>query len=167
MTGCTSENKSLTLQHQKNVFMSTVNALYHIVINTYRRQMTIPANASEEMYRYIWGIIKNHNCVLYRIGGIENHIHMLVHLHPDVSLSSLMRDIKQSSSKWAKKQPLFSGFAGWGKEYAAFSCSYSSKEVIVNYIKNQRTHHNRTTFENEFKEMVEKSGQAWNDYLLT
>ena len=147
--------------------MSTVNAIYHIVINTYCREMTIPESSSEEMYRYIWGIIKNHNCTLYRIGGIENHIHMLVHLHPSVSLSDLLRDIKQSTTKWAKNNPLFPRFSGWGKEYAAFSCSYSSKDAIIKYIKGQREHHHGTSFEQELKSLVEREGMAWNDNKLT
>ena len=148
--------------------MSTVNALYHIVINTYRREMTIPDTSSEVIYRYIWGIIRNHNCILYRIGGIENHIHMLIHLHPDVNLSALMRDIKQSSSKWVKSNPqLFPLFRGWGKEYGAFSCSCSAKESIINYIKSQREHHGRVTFEQEFKEIAESEGLAWNEHKLT
>ena len=147
--------------------MSTVNAIYHIVINTYCREMTIPHSSSEEMYRYIWGIIKNHNCKLYRIGGIENHIHMLVHLHPSVSLSDLLRDIKQSTTKWAKNNPLFPMFSGWGKEYAAFSCSYSNKDAIINYIKGQREHHHSTFFEQELKALVEREGMVWNDNKLT
>ena len=147
--------------------MSTVNAIYHIVINTYRREMTIPEQSCEEMYRYIWGIIKNHNCVLYRIGGIENHIHLLVHLHPSVSLSDLLRDIKQSTSKWAKNHPSFPLFSGWGKEYAAFSCSYSSKDAIVAYIKGQREHHHGQPFEQELKSLIEREGMAWNENKLT
>ena len=147
--------------------MSTVNAIYHVVINTYRREMTISEANAEYMYRYIWGILKNKKCILYRIGGIENHIHMLIHLHPDVSLSALIRDIKQSSTKWAKGNPLFPVFKGWGKEYAAFSCSYSSKDAIVNYIKSQREHHCRATFEQEFEEMVQKEGISWNENKLT
>ena len=147
--------------------MSTVNSLYHIVINTYRRQMTLGDAQSEELYRYIWGIIKNRRCVLYRIGGIENHIHMLVGLHPDVSLSSLVRDIKQSSSKWAKQSGLFPRFEGWGKEYGAFTCGYSAKDAVIAYIKGQREHHSRVTFEDEFRQMVEADGLQWNDYKLT
>ena len=58
--------------------MSAVNSLYHIVINTYRREMTIPYETSEHMYRYIWSIINSRKCKLYRIGGIGNHIHMLL-----------------------------------------------------------------------------------------
>ena len=147
--------------------MSTVSALYHIVISTHRRQMTIPADACNDMYRYIWGIIKNRKCVLYRIGGIENHIHMLIHLKPDLSLSELMRDIKQSTSKWAKSNPMFPHFAGWGKEYGAFTCAYSSKENIVHYIMNQREHHSRVSFEEELKELTDREGLKWHPNNLT
>ena len=147
--------------------MSSVNALYHIVINTHRREKTIPETSADQMYRYIWGIIKNRNCVLYRIGGIEDHIHLLVHLHPDVCLSALVRDIKQSSSKWAKGNASFPMFKGWGNEYAAFSCSYSSKEAIIAYIKGQREHHHNATFEQEFQVMIQNEGLIWNDNKLT
>ena len=58
-------------------------------------------------------------------------------------------------------------FSGWGKEYAAFSCSYSSKDVIINYLKGQRQHHHGTSFEQELKALVEREGMAWNDNKLT
>ena len=141
--------------------------IYHIVINTYRREMTIPDETSEHMYRYIWSIINSRNCKLYRIGGIGNHIHMLVELSPSVALSDLVRDIKQGSSKWAKQQVYFPMFSGWGKEYGAFSCSVRDKEMVVNYINRQREHHKEKTFEQEYKEMIERSGLEWNDFRLT
>ena len=98
--------------------MSAVNSIYHIVINTYRREMTIPDETSEHMYRYIWSIINSRNCKLYRIGGIGNHIHMLVELSPAMALSDLVRDIKQGSSKWAKQQVYFPMFSGWARNMA-------------------------------------------------
>jgi hypothetical protein len=58
-------------------------------------------------------------------------------------------------------------FSGWGKEYAAFSCSYGSKDAIISYIKNQRKHHHGQTFEQEFKMMVEGEGLIWNEKKLT
>ena len=97
--------------------------------------MTIPDETSEHMYRYIWSIINSRKCKLYRIG---NHIHMFVELSPSLSLSDLVRDIKQGSSKWAKQQVYFPMFSGCGKEYGAFSCSVRDKERIINYINNQR-----------------------------
>ena len=129
--------------------------------------MTIPALTSEHLYKYIWGIVNNKNCKLYRINGIENHIHLLVELNPTVALSDLIRDIKNASSKWAKQQTYFPKFEGWGKEYGAFSCSIRNKQAIINYIDHQREHHKRVTFEQEYKGMVEQCELEWNDYRLT
>lgn len=147
--------------------MSAVSSMFHVVINTYRRQMTIPDETSEHMYRYIWSIIKSHGCKLYRINGIGNHIHMLIELSPTMALSDLVRDIKQGSSKWAKQQVYFPQFSGWGKEYGAFSCGFREKDAIINYIINQREHHKVVSFEDEYRLMLEQFGVEWNDYRLT
>ena len=58
-------------------------------------------------------------------------------------------------------------FGGWGKEYGAFSCSIRDKEMIISYINKQRIHHATRTFEQEYREMIERSGLEWNDYRLT
>ena len=79
--------------------MSAVTAIFHIVINTHQRQMTIPLESSDTLYRYIAGVIVNKQCVCYAINGIENHIHMLVGLHPAICLSDLVRDIKLASNQ--------------------------------------------------------------------
>ena len=147
--------------------MSAVSSMFHVVINTYRRQMTIPDETSEHMYRYIWSIIKSHGCKLYRINGIGNHIHMLIELSPTMALSDLVRDIKQGSSKWAKQQVYFPQFSGWGKEYGAFSCGFREKDAIINYIINQREHHKVVSFEDEYRLMLEQFGVEWNNYRLT
>lgn len=147
--------------------MSAVTSLYHIVINTLRREMTIPDIASDQMYRYISSIVASRYSRMLRINGIGNHVHMLVELSPSVCLSDLLRDIKQGSSKWAKQHPSFTQFKGWGKEYGAFSYSIRDKERIINYIINQREHHRTITFEDEYRQMIERSGLEWNDYRLT
>ena len=145
--------------------MSKVKSLHHIVINTKGRQMTIATEHSEDMYRFITSIIKRNKCVLYRIGGIENHIHMLVDLSPTVTLSHLMWDIKRSSSDWAKQSGLFPDFVGWGKEYAAFSDSH--KDAVIAYIMGQREHHQRVGFEDEYQRIAERNGVKWEEFLLT
>ena len=147
--------------------MSAVSSMFHVVINTYRRQLTIPDETSEHMYRYIWSIIKSRNCRLYRINGTGNHIHMLIELSPTMALSDLVRDIKQGSSKWAKQQVYFPQFSGWGKEYGAFSVGQREKDVVVNYIINQREHHKTRTFEDEYRAIIEECGLEWNDFRLT
>lgn len=147
--------------------MSKVVSLHHIVINTKNRQMTIPHDHAEDMYRFITSIIKRNGCFLYRIGGIENHIHILVNLAPTVTLSHLVWDIKRSSSDWAKKSGLFPDFIGWGKEYGAFSVSNSHRDVVIDYIKGQREHHHRVGFEDEYQRLIERNGMEWNENMLT
>ena len=147
--------------------MSATISLFHIVINTLDREMTIPDETSEHLYRYITAIVKNKDCKVFRINGIGNHVHLLVGLSAAVALGDLVRDIKQGSSKWAKQQVYFPRFRGWGKEYGAFSCSIRDKDAIINYIKNQRVHHGTKTFEQEYRDMIERSGLEWNGYRLT
>ena len=129
--------------------------------------MTINAEHREDMYRFITSIIKRNKCVLYRIGGIENHIHILLDLNPTVSLSHLMWDIKRASSDWAKQSGLFPMFNGWGKEYGAFSISETHRDALINYIMNQPEHHGRVTFEQEYRHISEVNGMSWHEQMLT
>ena len=148
--------------------MSAVTAIYHIVINTYQREMTLTLASCDQLYRYIARVVQNHNSILYAVNGIENHIHLLIHLHPSVCLSDLVRDIKLSTSQWMKQQrDLFPLFAGWGKEYGAFTYALRDKEMVANYIKNQRIHHQRESFESEYRKHLQNAGIEWNDYRLT
>ena len=138
--------------------MSTVKSLYHIVINTKRREMTISEANKRHLYAYMFGIINNYNCTLIRMNGIANHIHLLIDLSVEISLSDFMRELKRSSSIWLKSQrELFPMFDGWGKEYYAFSCGQSQVDSIVEYIKGQETHHNVATFEDEIAHMASEN----------
>ena len=148
--------------------MSAVTAIYHIVINTYRREMTLPLASSDRLYRYIGSVIQNTQSTLYAINGIENHIHLLINLHPSVRLADLIRDIKLSTTQWIKQnREEFPQFAGWGKEYGAFTYALRDKEMVTNYIKNQREHHQRENFENEYRKHLANAGIEWNEYRLT
>ena len=73
---------------------------YHIVFRTEDSARTLPLEHSEELYKYIWGIVKNQKTHLYRINGMEEHVHMLTDLHPTVALSDFIKDIKVASSMW-------------------------------------------------------------------
>ncbi len=116
--------------------------------------MTINEENKRELYKYIYGIINEHNCRLLWMNGIPNHIHILLQLHPTVALSDLMREIKRSSSIWLKTQrEKFPIFEGWGKEYYAFTCSFKDQENIINYIKGQEIHHQIAKYEDEMEKM--------------
>ena len=90
--------------------MSYRQIFYQIVFGTKEREATITETHCEELYKYIWGVIKNKNCKLYRINGIEDHIHIFSDLHPSVSLADYVKDIKVSSSLWMKECGKFPAF---------------------------------------------------------
>ena len=128
--------------------------LYHIVFRTKDSLKTLNLKNSEELYKYIWGIVKGKNCVLYRINGMEDHIHILSDLHPSIALADYVRDIKTASSIWIKTSGKFQNFNGWADGYAAFTYAYRDKETITNYIKNQREHHLTISFEEELRKLL-------------
>lgn len=147
--------------------MSTVSSLYHIVINTYNRCANLRLELANELYAYIGGIIRHTRSTPIIINGTRNHIHILLDLHPSISLSEMMRQIKQTSSQWMGSDIRFSKFAGWGKEYFAFSCSQKEAPHVKAYIANQRTHHNEISFEEEIKRITERNGHKWDDRKLS
>ena len=138
--------------------MSYTTTYYHIVIRTYRSESTIPEEHEKELYAYIYGIAKNSRCQTYRIGGMSDHIHIFVSLPSSLSLASFMQRIKTDSSKWLKANSHFPNFCGWSREYAGFSYSLRDKDKIVGYIKNQKEHHRKTTFVEEYRSFLQENG---------
>ena len=141
--------------------------LYHIVFCTYQRENTLPEDFHEELYRYIWGIIKKRNGVLYRINGTENHIHILSDLHPTIALADFIKEIKTASNTWMKESGKFPNFVSWANGYCALTYSYRDKDMIVNYIKKQKEHHRKTDFENEYRSFLQEAGiEADEKYIF-
>ena len=132
--------------------------LYHIVFRTKDSKRTLPLEVCDELYKYIWGIVRGKECVLYRINGMEEHVHMLTDLNPNIALADYVRDIKTSSSLWLKANPRFPHFDGWAAGYAALTYAWSDKDVVAAYIKNQREHHKTTTFADEYKKLLLEHG---------
>ncbi|MEG2243823.1 MAG: IS200/IS605 family transposase, partial [Muribaculaceae bacterium] len=147
----------------KMIVMSYIKALFHIVICTHNREMSISEEHKRELYKYIFGVIKNYNCTLVRINGIPNHIHMLVDINSGVAISNFIRDIKRSSSVWIKESRLFPLFNGWGREYGAFACSYVDCDKVIEYIKNQEAHHVSEVYEMEYRNLIMKNGLTYYD----
>jgi REP element-mobilizing transposase RayT len=132
--------------------------LYHLIFRTKDSRKTLVQEHSRELYAYLMGIIKNKNCFLYRINGMEDHMHILSDLHPTIALADYMRDIKTSSSIWLKQSGKFPEFDGWAEGYAALTYSWKDKDMIVNYIKNQQEHHKKESFEDELRRLFKEYG---------
>ena len=146
--------------------MSLVSTTYHIVFCTKNRAPVLVKDHREELYRFIWKALGKNKCILYRIGGIENHIHMLISLSPTVALSDLMRELKSTSSGWLKSNPNFPKFSGWASEYYASTLAYKDKEPVIKYINNQESHHHTTDFDAELKRLCKVNGiQMYDDMM--
>jgi REP element-mobilizing transposase RayT len=147
--------------------MSTyTQILYQIVFTTKDRKDVLLENNREKLFRFIWGILKNKNCVLYQINGVEDHLHIATHLHPTIALSSLVKDIKVASSLWIKENQLFPGFNSWQEGYGGFTYSIKEKGELVNYIKAQKEHHRVITFRDEYIELLKEHGIEFDERFL-
>ena len=148
--------------------MSTyTQILYQIVFCTKNREQTLTKPNREELFKYISGILKNKNCHLYRINGVNDHLHIITHIHPSLSLSSLIKDIKLASSVHIKKLVLFSKFNGWKDGYGAFTYSIKEKDRLIEYVKNQEEHHKIKTFREEYIELLNEHQIMFDEkYLL-
>ena len=147
--------------------MSYTKLLYHVVFRTKYGKNTIPEQHEKELYAYILGIINNKKSKLYRIGGIENHLHLLIDIHPTFAVSDFMKELKEYSSKWLARNPNFPDFEGWAVSFAAFSYNLSDKQKIINYIINQKEHHRRVSFEEEYRQFLIENGIEINEkYFL-
>ncbi len=148
--------------------MSTfTQILYHIIFSTKNRERTLTSDKRPALFEYIWGILKNKNCHLYRINGVEDHIHIASHLHPTTPLASLVKDIKLATSSFIKEKGLFINFSRWQEGYGAFTYSFKDKDKLIEYIKNQEEHHLNVSFKEEFIALLKEHKVEFDEkYLL-
>jgi len=140
--------------------------IYHIVFATKNRERVLDKPGRENLFRYIWGIVKNHESHLFRLNGVEDHVHILTSLHPTVCLSDFVKAIKIGSSKWIKENHVFPQFQYWQEGYGAFTHSIREKDILIEYIKNQEDHHRRTDFLDEYRRLLQDAGIDFDEKHL-
>ena len=139
---------------------------YHIVFGTKFRKPTIPDVHCQLLYKYIWGIIENKKCKLYRINGGKEHIHLLIDIHPTIAVSTFVKDLKVSTSIWLKQQREFQNFEGWAEGFAIFTVSHPDKDRVIEYIKDQKEHHQKLAFLDEYKILLKEYGIDFDEKEL-
>jgi REP element-mobilizing transposase RayT len=141
--------------------------LYQIVYSTKERNKTLSREGLSQLFSYKARVLKRKNCHVYEIGGVEDHVHLITHLHPTVALADLVKDLKLSSSDFMKSSDLFPDFTNWQEGYAAFTYSIEAKENLIKYVFNQHEHHRKKTFIEELKELlIEHKIEFDEKYLL-
>jgi REP element-mobilizing transposase RayT len=135
----------------------------HLVFSTKNREPLITDGVRESLHAYLASVLQNLGCTPVLINSVEDHVHLLFDLARSVSISQAVEDVKKSSSKWIKSQGSeFANFA-WQSGYGAFAVSESNVEAVREYIANQREHHRKRTFQEEFCLFLERHKIAFDD----
>jgi REP element-mobilizing transposase RayT len=129
----------------------TYSQIYiQIVFAVQNREASIKSSWEEELYKYITGIVQNKGQKMLSINGTSNHIHFLIGMKPTCCLSELVREIKKSSNKFVKEKKFTPYNFQWQEGFGAFSYSHSQLNDVINYIDNQKEHHKKLTFRDEY-----------------
>ena len=138
---------------------------YHIVFSAKARIPFIQTDWRPRVHSYLGGIIRGMNGVAEIVGGVADHVHLLVSLRPVHRIADVLRDMKKDSSSWVKEN--FEPHFAWQEGYAAFTVSPSATDSLRNYIASQEEHHRKYSFVDELRGLLEKAGIEYDEkYLL-
>ena len=145
--------------------MSYTILTYHVVFATHGRRRWLSEPAADKLGGYVRGIAANLNGQLIAFGAAEDHVHVAASLPPTSAVSDLVGKIKANSSRWLRRNLDGFGLFRWQDGYAAFSVAPSVLPRVNRYIKRQREHHRRTTFEEELAALLAARGIAHDNRI--
>jgi putative transposase len=148
--------------------MSTYSQIYiQIVFAVKNRQALIADSWEEELYKYITGIVQNKGQKMLAINGMPDHIHIFMGIKPSCCLSDLVREIKKASNSFINEKGFSNYKFEWQEGFGAFSYSHSSLDNVIGYINNQKVHHTKRSFKEEYIDFLEKFNVEFkNEYLF-
>jgi putative transposase len=145
---------------------SFVSCLMHVVFSTKDRRPYLTPDVQERLWPYLGGIARESKLRALKVGGVADHVHMLVSLPSTMAVAKAVQLIKGNSSKWIHETfPQLAMFE-WQEGYGAFSLSVSGVDATVAYIENQADHHLRKTFQEELRAILDKHGVEYEDWML-
>lgn len=148
--------------------MSTYSQIYiQIVFAVKNREALIAPSWEEELYKYITGIVQNKGQKMLVINGMPDHIHLFIGMKPSCCLSDLVREVKKASNSFIKEKEFSKYKFEWQEGFGAFSYSHSSLNNVIGYINNQKEHHKKRSFKEEYIDFLEKFDVEFkNEYLF-
>jgi len=146
---------------------SLTNLLVHIIFSTAERHPFL-CNVSlrNDLHRYLGGIVNEKGGHSLGIGGVDDHVHLLVSQPKTLSIADLVRDLKRSSSLWIKQKEAAMNHFAWQGGYGAFSVGQGEIAIVQNYIQNQMEHHKTRSFQDEYLAFLKKYGVAYDERFL-
>jgi REP element-mobilizing transposase RayT len=149
-----------------NAPMSYVSSYFHCVFSTKERRPLIPPSLSERLWPFLGGIARDNDIKAIEIGGMPDHVHVLLSLPSTLSIAKGMQFIKGGSSKWVHETFPQHRLFGWQVKYGAFSVSVSRLESTIEYIKNQGQHRRKMNFQEEFLALLKKHRISYDERFL-
>ena len=143
-----------------------VSIIVHVIFSTKNREALITPEIEPELFAYMGGILKNHESRLLDAGGTADHVHLLVSQSKNLSLSSLMKEVKKGSSSWVKTKGRGLRNFHWHYGYGGFSIGKSDVQNLKKYIANQREHHRKLSFQEELVQFLDEYGIAYDQRFL-
>ena len=146
--------------------MSYVSSYHHCVFSTKERRRLITPALAQRLWPFLGGIARQHKMKAIEIGGVEDHVHLLLSLPSTLAIAKALQLIKGGSSKWVHETFPEHRLFGWQEKYGAFSVSVSQLDNIIRYIKGQAEHHEKMTFQEEFLALLKKHRIEYDERYL-
>jgi REP element-mobilizing transposase RayT len=145
---------------------SLANLHVHLIFSTKGRTPVLSNSIRASLHAYMATVLQNLNCVVVIINSVEDHVYLLFDLARTVSVSDAVKDVKSASSKWLKTQgPSFATFA-WQAGFSIFAVSESNVDAVRRYIANQREHHQKKSFQDEYRDMLRAHGVEFDERFV-
>ncbi len=125
-----------------------------IVFAVKYREALLEDSWKKELFKYMSGVIQNKGQKVLQINGVDDHIHILIGMHPTTSLSNLIRDVKRASALWVNDRGLAKKRFAWQEGFGAFSYKKSDVPALIRYIQNQEEHHRKCFFQEEYLKLL-------------
>ena len=139
---------------------------YHLIFSTKNRESSLIESVCARLWPYLGGIARENGMKALEIGGVADHVHILVSVPATMALSKAVQLIKGGSSHWIKESfPNLAGFA-WQDGYGAFTVSESQLDTVRDYIRRQPEHHRTKTFAEEYRAFLEKHDIEFDERYL-
>jgi len=135
---------------------SLVRLSTHIIFSTKYRQPLIDDKIEPALYAYLGGVCNAMDCIPIKVGGYKDHVHILCLLSKKIALMDLLEEVKKRSSKWIKEQGKAYEQFYWQNGYGAFAVNPSEIDVVINYIERQHEHHQKKSFQDEYRGFLKK-----------
>lgn len=157
----------LGTQPHPPILANTYTQIYiQVVFAVKGRQSLIRKEWKDGLHKYMTGIIQNYGHKVLQINGVADHVHILMSMKPSQSISDLMKQVKQDSSKWINQSGYVRGRFSWQAGYGAFSYSPDAVPKVIQYIQNQEEHHSTKPFYEEYLKFLDEYEVDYNEQYL-